>query len=60
MESEFVALEMDGNEAEWLKIFLAHILLGMKSTIFVSMHYTTRNLIFTYRLLHMDSNPYVN
>ena len=32
MESEFVALEMAGSEAEWLKNFLANITLGMKST----------------------------
>ncbi|WVZ22043.1 hypothetical protein V8G54_000587 [Vigna mungo] len=32
MESEFVALEMTGNEVEWLKNFLANITLGMKPT----------------------------
>jgi len=31
-EIEFVALEMDGSEAEWLKNFLANIPLGMKPT----------------------------
>ena len=31
MESEFVALEMAGSEAEWLKNFLANIPLGMKN-----------------------------
>jgi len=38
MESEFVALEMAGSEAEWLKNFLANILLGMKPTLSVSIH----------------------
>jgi len=38
MEFEFVALEMAGSEAEWLKNFLANIPLGMKPTTFVSMH----------------------
>ena len=37
MESEFVALEMADNEAEWLKNFLTNILLGMKLTSSVSM-----------------------
>ena len=32
MELEFVALEMAGSEAEWLKKFLANIPLGMKLT----------------------------
>jgi len=38
MEYEFVALEMAGNEVEWLKNFLANIPLGMKPTPYVSMH----------------------
>jgi len=38
MESEFVALEMAGSEVEWLKNFLANILLGMKPTSSVSIH----------------------
>jgi len=38
MESEFVALKMACSEDEWLKNFLANILLGMKPTSFVSMH----------------------
>jgi len=38
MESDFVALEMAGSEVEWLKNFLANILVGMKPTSFVSMH----------------------
>jgi len=38
MEYEFVALEMAGSEAEWLKNFLVNIPLGMKPTPFVSMH----------------------
>jgi len=37
-ESEFVALEMVGSEVEWLKNFLANILLGMKPIPFVLMH----------------------
>jgi len=32
MESKFVALEMVGSEAEWLKNFLVNIPLGMKQT----------------------------
>jgi len=38
MEYEFVALEMAGSEAEWLKFFLAKIPLGMKPTTSVSIH----------------------
>jgi len=38
MKFEFVALEMAGSEAEWLKNFLANIPLGMKPTPFVSIH----------------------
>ena len=38
MESEFVALEMVGSEAEWLKNFLANIPLRMKPTPSVSIH----------------------
>jgi len=38
MEYEFVSLRMVGSEAAWLKIFLANILLGMKSTSSLSMH----------------------
>jgi len=38
MESEFVALEMAGSEAEWLKNFLANIPLGMKPNPSVSIH----------------------
>jgi len=38
MESEFVALEMVGSEAEWLENFLANIPLGMKPTPSVSIH----------------------
>jgi len=36
MESEFVALEMAGSEAEWLKNFLANILLGMNNPICIN------------------------
>jgi len=32
MESKFVAFEIAGSEAEWLKNFLANISLGMKPT----------------------------
>jgi len=38
MEFEFVALEIAGSEAEWLKNFLASIPLRMKPTSSVSMH----------------------
>jgi len=38
MKSEFFVLEMAGSEAEWLKKFLANILLGMKPTPSVSIH----------------------
>jgi len=38
MESEFVALEMAGSEAKWLKNLLANIPFGRKPTTFVSMH----------------------
>jgi len=39
IEFEFIALKMDGREVKWLKNFLANILLGMKPTLSVSMHY---------------------
>ena len=38
MESEFIALELAGSEAEWLRNFLANIPLGIKPTPSVSMH----------------------
>ena len=38
MESEFIALELAGNEAEWLRHFLANIPLGIKPTPSVSLH----------------------
>ena len=38
MESEFIALDLIGNEAEWLKNFLADIPLGMKPTPSMSIH----------------------
>lgn len=38
MESEFVPLELAGNEAGWLRNLLADIPLGMKPTPYVSMH----------------------
>jgi len=38
METDFVALEMAGSEAEWLKKFIANIPLGMKPTPSVSIH----------------------
>ena len=38
MESEFIALELAGNEAEWLKNFLANIPLRVKPTPSKSMH----------------------
>ena len=37
MESKFVALELVGNEAEWLKNFLASLHLGVKPTPSMSM-----------------------
>ena len=45
MKFEFVALEMAGSEAEWLKNFLANIPLGMKPTPFVSIHCDCQSLI---------------
>jgi len=47
MESEFVALEMAGSEAEWMKNFLANILLGMKPTLSVSIHCDCQSAIAT-------------
>jgi len=38
IELKFVALEMVGSEAEWLKNFLANIPLGMKLTPSIYMH----------------------
>jgi len=38
MKSEFITLEMAGNESEWLKNLLVNIPLGMKTTPFVSIH----------------------
>ena len=38
MESEFVALDLAGTEAEWLRNLLASIPLGTKPTPSVSMH----------------------
>jgi len=45
MELEFVALEMAGSEAEWLKKFLANIPLGMKPTSSISMHCDSESMI---------------
>jgi len=45
MESEFVALEMAGSKAEWLKNFLANIPLGMKPTPSISMHCDSQSTI---------------
>ena len=39
MKSEFIALELAGNDAEWLKNFLADIPLRIKPTPSVFMHY---------------------
>jgi len=39
MEYEFVALKIANGEVEWLKNFSANILLRMKPTPYVSMHY---------------------
>ena len=38
MESEFIALEFAGKEAEWLRNFLSRILLGMQATPSVYLH----------------------
>ena len=45
MESDFVALDMVGSEAKWLKNFLANIPLGMKPTPSMSMHCDSQSLI---------------
>jgi len=45
MELEFVALEMAGSEAEWLKNFLANIPLGIKLTPLISMHCDSQSAI---------------
>ena len=45
MESEFIALELAGSEAEWLKNFLAEIPLGIKPTPSVSMHCDCKSAI---------------
>ena len=39
MESEFIALEFAGKEAEWLRNFLSGIPLGMQLTPSISMHF---------------------
>ena len=38
MELEFIALELAGNEAEWLRNFLANIPLDVKPTPSLSLH----------------------
>lgn len=45
MESEFVALELAGTEAEWLKNLLAGIPLGIKPTPSVSIHCDNQSAI---------------
>ena len=45
MESKFIALELAGSEAEWLKNFLADILLGIKPTPSLSMHCDCKSAI---------------
>ena len=45
MESEFIALELVGSEAEWLRNLLANIPLGIKPTPSVSMHYDCKSAI---------------
>jgi hypothetical protein len=45
MESEFVALELTGSEAEWLRNFLANIPLGIKPTPSVSIHCDSQSAI---------------
>ena len=45
MELEFVALELAGSEAEWLRNFFANTHLGMKPTPSVSMHCDNQSAI---------------
>jgi hypothetical protein len=45
MESEFVALELTGSEAEWLRNFLVSIPLGTKPTPSVSIHCDSQSAI---------------
>src|ERR1044072_1391604 len=45
MELEFVALELPGSEAVWLRNFLANIPLGMKPTPSVSIHCDNQSTI---------------
>ena len=45
LESEFVTLEIDGSETEWLKKLLANIPLGMKLAPSVSMHCDSQSAI---------------
>jgi len=45
MDSEFIALELAGNEAEWLRNFLVNIPLGIKPTPSVSMHCDRKSAI---------------
>ena len=45
MESKFIALELAGSEAEWLKNFLEEIPLGIKPTPSVSMHCDCKSAI---------------
>jgi hypothetical protein len=45
LESEFIALELAGSEAEWLRNLLANIPLGIKPTPSVSMHCDCKSAI---------------
>ena len=46
-DSEFIALELAGSEAEWLRNFLADIPLGSKPIPSVSIHYDNKSAICT-------------
>ena len=60
MKSEFVALEMAGSEIEWLKKFLANILLGMKPTSSVSMHCDCQSAIAIAKSKTMEKTDIYN
>ena len=60
MKSKFMALELVGSKVEWLRNLLAKILLGMKPTLSVSIHYDcqatisiTKNKMFNGKNKHI-------
>ena len=60
MKSEFVALEMVGSEAEWLKNFLANIPLGMKPTPSISIHCDCQSTIaITKNKTYIEKTGYI-